>query len=521
MSEEDSSTVDDSGWPDSGSDSTVEGSSEEDPSTDTRDTETNSQDADDNEWPLLDVPMVDASTLSGKAMFGYQGWFGHPDDGSPRPKPWHWGSIYDPLAPTVEMFPDMRELCDDERYSTDYTYPDGSMAPLFSSGNRHTVLRHVKWLRDYNLDGVFLQRFANELGDDAVKRFRDKTTQFIMEGSEKYGRVFAIMYDGLVDTEVIIEDWKHLVDDIGVTSSHRYLNHDGLPLVALWGYTFREYATAEDLAQVMDFFLNSPNAQYRANVMLGVNNDWFSLGNEWTSSFEKASVISPWTVGRYNSMESYNNHYFPKQFTPGQNWCEDRGILFLPVIFPGFSWYNLKKGSSPQNQIPRNAGQFFWAQVHGAINAEVESLYFAMFDEVDESTAFFKTAEDASMSPTQEYWLNLDADGTVLPSDWYLRCAGKATAVLRGILPNSPDLETPPEGGIAIYPQSNGITLEFPNFAGRSTLEFSTDGGNTWPYVTGDAAGSYFIELSKGTYQIFARHAAGKPAVPMGEVRIF
>jgi hypothetical protein len=37
--------------------------------------------------------------------------------------------------------------------------------------------------------------------------------------------------------------------------------------------------------------------------------------------------------------------------------------------------------------------------------------------------------------PAQGTWLTLDADGTVLPSDWYLRVAGAATQVVRGERP--------------------------------------------------------------------------------------
>ena len=51
-----------------------------------------------------------------------------------------------------------------------------------------------------------------------------------MEGCENYGRVFAIMYDGVANrVEEIKADWMHLVDDIGVTRSDRYLNHRGFP----------------------------------------------------------------------------------------------------------------------------------------------------------------------------------------------------------------------------------------------------------------------------------------------------
>ena len=41
------------------------------------------------------------------------------------------------------------------------------------------------------------------------------------------------------------------------------------------------------------------------------------------------------------------------------------------------------KKDAPLNMIPRLGGRFFWQQVEGAVNAGAESLYLAMFDEID------------------------------------------------------------------------------------------------------------------------------------------
>ena len=38
-------------------------------------------------------------------------------------------------------------------------YPDGRQAELFSSDNARTVLRHFQWMRDYGIDGAWLQQF--------------------------------------------------------------------------------------------------------------------------------------------------------------------------------------------------------------------------------------------------------------------------------------------------------------------------------------------------------------------------
>jgi len=471
----------------------------------------------------LHIQEVDNSTYRGKAMFGYQGWFAHPDDDSPRPHYWHWGNMDQigtgPLE--VEMFPDLREFCADEKYNTAYTFPDGEVARVFSSGNRQTVNRHMKWVRDYNTDGVWVQRFISEYNDRVVMAFRDSTTVFVKEGCEEYGRVFAIMYDGIANrVEDIKKDWKHLVDNLEITDSERYLHHNNRPLVALWGYTVRSDATVDQLEELIEFFHNNPDSKYRASIKLGVNDNWFNKDQRWRDAFSQVEVISPWSVGRFNNQSSYNN-YVNNQIKPGLTWCQNRGILYVPVLFPGFSWHNLQE-DRPKNQIPRNGGDFFWMQAYGAANQQVESFYFAMFDEVDEGTAFFKTAENASQSPAQEYWLNLDADGFQLPSDWYLRCAGQAAEMLRGNFDLTSGLGTPKEGIMTILPGNDDckISFSFPELEDVTTLEISLDGGNSFPYsVAGDAGSFEISNLDKGNYDIYVRDTYSVlEAVSMGNV---
>ena len=116
--------------------------------------------------PVLNVPAVDNSTYRGKTMFGYQGWFSHPDAPEPGNFWRHWGTLDTTAieALTVDMYPDLREYGSDEKFPTAYTLPNGEPAPVFSSVHPRTVERHMKWVRDYNIDGVFQQRFLSDIG---------------------------------------------------------------------------------------------------------------------------------------------------------------------------------------------------------------------------------------------------------------------------------------------------------------------------------------------------------------------
>jgi hypothetical protein len=72
-----------------------------------------------------------------------------------------------------------------------------------------------------------------------------------------------------------------------------------------------------------------------------------------------------------------------------------------------------------------------------------------MFDEYDEGTAIGPAAEDRSRIPQSQYFLTLDADGTRVSSDFYLRVAGAATKMIRGEAPQVQDVPVPPfvDGG--------------------------------------------------------------------------
>ena len=85
-----------------------------------------------------------------------------------------------------------------------------------------------------------------------------------------------------------------------------------------------------------------------------------------------------------------------------------------------------------RNKIPRRCGRFLWAQATRFRAAGARMFYGAMFDEVNEGTAFFPLLPRAADTPERPAYLALDADGCTLPSDWYLRIATEMTRSLRG-----------------------------------------------------------------------------------------
>jgi hypothetical protein len=378
---------------------------------------------------------VDTTTLARKLMFGYQGWFGCPEDGSPLGAWEHWFRRGGPASAAglqVDMWPDVSELDPDERCPTPFTLPDGRPASLYSAFNSRTVDRHFRWMQDYDLAGVFLQRFTVRLDDDRVRGFRDGVARNVQLAAESHGRVFAIMYDisghpGESLIASVKRDWMHAVDTLRVTESPRYLHHRGRPLLAIWGFGFADRSiTADQAAELIDFFKNNPEPRYRVTLLGGVPSRWRTLTADaqtdpaWADVYRSFDILSPWTVGRFRDAPS-TDRFYETVVAPDLVETRGLGIEYLPVVFPGFSWRNLNP-AAPLNQIPRLGGRFYWRQVERALDAGTTMMYGAMFDEVDESTAMFKLAAPRDV-PVDVPLVTLDIDGESLPSDWYLRLA--------------------------------------------------------------------------------------------------
>jgi hypothetical protein len=386
------------------------------------------------------------TSLIGTVMCGYQGWFAAEGDGSGRG--WrHYASrrSFQPGSCTIDLWPDLSEFDADEKYATSFRHADGRVAQVFSSTNRKTVLRHFAWMKEYGIDGAFVQRFAVETIDPKNLRQCNTVLAHCREGANLSGRAYAVMYDlsGLREggTQTVIDDWKLLVDRMRIgrdDNDAAYLRHRGKPVVAVWGIGFndgRKYTLAE-CERLLDFLKN--DAQYGgATVMVGVPTGWRTLDADSARDadlhriIENADVISPWTVGRYASLEEVERHA-SRRWQPDLDWCRERGKDYLPVVFPGFSWHNLNP-RFPTDQIPRRQGRFLWSQFAAARSAGANMIYVAMFDELDEGTAIFKCTNDVPVgaSPFVTF--------AGLPSDHYLWLTGQGRRLLKNEIPPTPE----------------------------------------------------------------------------------
>lgn len=463
---------------------------------------------------VSDGPVV--NDLTRKLMMGYQGWFLCEGDQS-GPNEWrHW--YKSTTTPTeanlsIDMWPDMSEYT--TTYNTQMNYADGSTAKLFSSHDLSTTRKHFEWMRDYNIHGVYLQRFLGEIADSRFFAARNNVLQNVITSAAEYERSFAVMYDisGVPDDgnlyNKLITDWEYLVDTYDVLNSDGYVKQNNLPVVAIWGIGFKDRGlNPATFEAIIDYFHNTADPKYRAYVMGGVPDGWRTLsgssetGAAWTDIYNSLDMISPWTVGRYsdeNTADNWNTNFI----VPDIAECNTQGIDYMPVIWPGFSWVNLHDG--PYNEIPRNGGNFYWNQAYNAISSGAEFVYVAMFDEVDEGTAMFKVAETTADLPVNCSLVPLDADGISLPSDWYLQLADQTQQMLDGTIaltdtiPITP--QTPGVNNATFVSQSVPASM-LPGQTASVSITMNNSGTTTWTQAELYKLGSIDDNTDFGTNRV-------------------
>jgi hypothetical protein len=369
---------------------------------------------------------VDGTTLRHKVLCGYQGWFRCPGD--PAGGGWrHWGRDPKRLTPatlTVEMWPDLSDFPAAETYpAPGFTHPDGTPARLFSSADARTVDRHFDWMRDYGIDGVFLQRFLVELGDPST----DRVLAHVRAAAARTGRAYAVGYDlsGMPKDKLydrLAADWKKLVGEQKVMADDRYLRHSGKPVVFVWGLFPDRFGPA--LAhKVIDLF--QADGPYAATLVGGCPWQWRAEKDaEWARAFRRLDVLSPWNVGNVTNVDG-EKHAATGSWKNDLAEAKKVGMDYLPVVYPGFGWTNLKGKGAAGATVPRLGGRFYWRQFVTAAELGIDMAYVAMFDEVDEGTAVFKVTNGP---PKEAKFQTYDG----LPPDWYLRLTGEGAKVIRG-----------------------------------------------------------------------------------------
>lgn len=395
---------------------------------------------------FIPVKVVDRTTLDGKVITGYQGWFGTERDACPERGWLHWSSVTPPSLygsrknslynVTFNLYPSVDE------YSTLYetALPDlggGGTARLFSSYDYDTIDLHFKWMQEYGIETVALQRFFVSINNPVIQHF-NAVLDHVIAAAEKYGRSFYISYDpagftydGFID--LLKRDFNNIKEKL--TASPAYQYHDGKPVVQVVevGNITAFYSRTIDEALEMIDFLKEQGFY----VILGTPSYWRADINDAIPGYHDAGVymaanmISPWMVGRFGRVTEVP-HFYENICRPDFLYCAGRGVRYTPSMFAGFDfsmWVNDE--SKKFNEIPRLAGEFFTVQAKNILELGAQTVYLGMFDEYDESTAIAKAASDSFEVPRAARFVTYSSDGVFVGGDYYLRLAGKFQQIFK------------------------------------------------------------------------------------------
>lgn len=374
-----------------------------------------------------EMDLVDAKSVRGKVMTGYQGWFSTPNDLMDRG--WnHWGrgnrdAPMDPEQITVDMWPWMHD------YEPDAVYPAGSLvledgrpAYVFSSSDLSTVRTHFRWMRQYNIDGVYLQRFVTKAnsGYYGAKEF---VLHNVRQAAHEEGRVWAIEYDiSSLDPNadpftVIKNDWNWLVNEAGILSDPRYLHENGKPVLFIWGFSVngRNFTLAQ-ANEIVNWFRSQ-------NLYLigGVPNSWENK-TDWHGHYQRYDQLLAWMEGSESELRNERQT------------LEGWGMKILPHAWPGFSWSNLKQlpAMDSGSYKARERGTFYWQKLVAGINSGADQLFLGMFDEYDEATAIMPMS---SVHPGVHGAWGHYIDNAGRDPFWWLQLSAYANEMLVGARP--------------------------------------------------------------------------------------
>ena len=370
---------------------------------------------------------ISYDSYTGLVMAGYQGWFPVKVEGCNHAV----GYAHPDGTYQVDMLPDMTEYV--EAYTLPGKMPDGSEPKGFSSADYSTTDLHFRWMKEYGLDGVFMQRFIPNIDNPHYLKVMDNA----MSCAERYDRAICIMYDltgGKEGTmgDILLNDIDALAERYNLfdhKARPSYLWHNGKPLVVVWGVGFIDRAAyfMDEAGKIIDGL-----KERGYSVMLGVPTYWRELVRDTRQDERlheyilKSDIIMPWYVGRFTN-EDYDE--FKKLIPEDVKWCKEHGTGFAGDVWPGFSWHNMAPNAD--DAVDRRGGEFFRRQIDACLEAGCESIYISMFDEINEGTAIFKIAREVPVPRPRAVFVPQE-DG--VPNDMNLIIAGETAARLKAKL---------------------------------------------------------------------------------------
>jgi len=368
---------------------------------------------------------VDATTLVGKTIAGYQGWYGAPGDQDNI----GWSHWLNGSQLQIDFWPDMTEYSASERFNfSPYTNSGGSTAQLFSSDEARTTLRHFQWMEAWGIDGVAAQRFVGSVPSVPL----DRVLSNVRQAANQTGRTYFVEYDmsGMSEANLvsaITTDWNYLNNTLHITEDPSYLHQNGLPVIGIFGFFTDRFSTTTANA-ILDIF---KNGSAHPAFVLGSGAWWWNEGTDpawtpaWKSVIYRMGAWQPWNVGNAGGSPLYAGTGY---WTDNASTLAANNVMFQPMIYAGCSSVN-RDGTAPGSGVPRLSGAVYWNQFSVAKGLNAQTAFIAMFDEFSEGTQIAKaTGSPPTNAPNSQVY-----DG--MPSDCYLCLTAQGSRWLKGQAP--------------------------------------------------------------------------------------
>lgn len=360
-----------------------------------------------------------AQDLLGRLTAGYRGKLSTPPAGKVS-------SSASPLVPIeVRLWP----------YTQEYALRvDNNLSSItrgshfFTQAYEDTTNIHLRWLKQYGIDGIAVLRPVSEIGHSVPSSSKPLTPNRVLTqvqiAAEARGITFFVMYD-LSSKEKMTEVWlPRIKDDFSsfvdsVAGSRSWALEDYRPVVGIRGIGLNDPGrSVKDYIELITFL------KRRGYYVVGGVSDTWRTQTRLASVFKELDMIMPWSVGVYSNTSSANK-FAQRHYKEELEWTRSRGIDYMPVIWPGIE-------PQKQSKVSRNQGKFLWRQFYNLFETGHDTAYIASLDGYDDATAILKAASDSSMTPENYSASTLSSEGKYVAPDYYLRLAGAGARMIRG-----------------------------------------------------------------------------------------
>ena len=252
-------------------------------------------------------------------MFGYQGWFACPDDGSPLGAWEHWfqrGEPVDTSTQRVDMWPDVPSSAPTSAVTTPLTLPAGRAGAALLGGS--TRERRAALPLDARVRPGRRVPAAIHVVPATSRPCSDTGPRVARNGhaaADSNVRVFAIMYDvaGYPRETRCRRHEARLGASRGHAARHResaLLHHRGRPLLAIWGFGFTDRSPTPRTGGGADRILQEQSGSpLSRDVARRRPARWRTLTRDsqtdpaWARVYRSLDIVSPWTVGRFRDAQ--------------------------------------------------------------------------------------------------------------------------------------------------------------------------------------------------------------------------